>query len=130
MLAHSPLELVFIPSDPSLPCNPVADLGRSTPGTRPPAIQFFSISCSFHKIWQNHMLPPPRRPGAPPTGNPGSTPVTHSEMVVVFLSHHVSTIISDSKSCLSSLNWPHSGKNSHFLALFWLVEGTLAIGWK
>ena len=39
-------------------------------------------------------------------------------------------IISDSKSCLSGLNWPRSGKNSEFLALFWLVEGTLGIGWK
>ena len=39
-------------------------------------------------------------------------------------------IISDSKSCLSGLNWPRSGKNSEFLALFWLLEGTLGIGWK
>ena len=38
--------------------------------------------------------------------------------------------ISDSKSCLSGLNWPRSGKKSEFLALFWLVEGTLGIGWK
>ena len=37
-------------------------------------------------------------------------------------------IFSDSKSCLSGLNWPCSGKNTHFLALFWLVEGTLGIG--
>ena len=39
-------------------------------------------------------------------------------------------IISDSKSCLRGLNWPCSGKNSEFLALFWLVEGTLGIGSK
>ena len=39
-------------------------------------------------------------------------------------------IISDSKSCLSGLNWPRNGKKSEFLALFWLVEGTLGIGWK
>ena len=39
-------------------------------------------------------------------------------------------LISDSKSCLSGLNWPRSGKNSEFWALFWLVEGTLGIGWK
>ena len=39
-------------------------------------------------------------------------------------------VVSDSKSCLSCLNWPRSGKNTHFLALFWLVEGTLGIGWK
>ena len=39
-------------------------------------------------------------------------------------------IFSDSKSCLSGLNWPRSGKKSEFLALFWLVEGTLGIGWK
>ena len=39
-------------------------------------------------------------------------------------------LISDSKSCLSGLNWPRSGKNTHFLALFWLVEGALGIGWK
>ena len=37
---------------------------------------------------------------------------------------------SDSKSCLRALNWPRSEKNWHFLALFWLVEGTLGIGWK
>ena len=37
-------------------------------------------------------------------------------------------LISDSKSCLSGLNWPRSGKKSEFLALFWLVEGTLGIG--
>ena len=29
-----------------------------------------------------------------------------------------SFIFSDSKSCLSSLNWPWSGKNTHFLAIF------------
>ena len=40
------------------------------------------------------------------------------------------TLFSDSKSCLSGLNWPRSEKNSTFLALFWLVEGTLGIGWK
>ena len=45
-------------------------------------------------------------------------------------SHQKVTIFSDSKSCLSSLNWPGSGKNTHFLALFWLVERTLGIGWK
>ena len=39
-------------------------------------------------------------------------------------------LISDSKSFLSGLHWPHSGKNTHFLALFWLLEGTLGIGWK
>ena len=39
-------------------------------------------------------------------------------------------LITDSKSCLSGLNWPRSGKNSEFLALFGLVEGTLGIGWK
>ena len=39
-------------------------------------------------------------------------------------------IFSDSKSCLSGLNWPRSGKKSEFSALFWLVEGTLGIGWK
>ena len=39
-------------------------------------------------------------------------------------------IISDSKSCLSGLNWPRSGKNTHFLEFFWLVEGALGIGWK
>ena len=39
-------------------------------------------------------------------------------------------LFSDSKSCLSGLNWPRSGKKSEFLALFWLVEGTLGIGWK
>ena len=42
----------------------------------------------------------------------------------------IESIFSDSKSCLSGLNWPRSGKNSEFLALFWLVEGTLGIGWK
>ena len=40
------------------------------------------------------------------------------------------SVISDLKSCLSGLNWPRSGKNSHFLALFWLVDRTLGIGWK
>ena len=39
-------------------------------------------------------------------------------------------IVSDSKSCQSGLNWPRSGKKSEFLAPFWLVEGTLGIGWK
>ena len=39
------------------------------------------------------------------------------------------SIVSDSKSCLSGLNWPRSGKK-RFLALFGLVEGTLGIGWK
>ena len=42
----------------------------------------------------------------------------------------LNVFISDSKSCLSGLNWPRSGKNTHFLALFWLVEGALCIGWK
>ena len=54
--------------------------------------------------------------------NLGSVPGQVSEFFVNF--------ISDSKSCLSGLNWPRSGKNSEFLALFWLVEGTLGIGWK
>ena len=39
-------------------------------------------------------------------------------------------VISDLKSCLSSLNWPCSGKKSEFLALFGLAEGTLGIDWK
>ena len=47
-----------------------------------------------------------------------------------FASYYLVVVFSDSKSCLSGLNWPHSGKNSHFLALFGLVEGTLGIGWK
>ena len=40
-----------------------------------------------------------------------------------------STLISDSKSCLSGLNWPRSEKIDTFWH-FWLVEGTLGIGWK
>ena len=38
-------------------------------------------------------------------------------------------MISDSKSCLSGLNWPRSEKTVTF-GTFWLVEGTLGIGWK
>ena len=34
--------------------------------------QFYAV---FWKIWQNLMLAPPRIVGAPPMGNPGSTPV-------------------------------------------------------
>ena len=32
----------------------------------PPGVQILSLSCSFGKIWQNHMLAPP------PRQNPGS----------------------------------------------------------
>ena len=45
-------------------------------------------------------------------------------------SNWLKPMFSDSKSCLSGLNWPRSGKKSEFLALFGLVEGTLGIGWK
>ena len=39
-------------------------------------------------------------------------------------------IISDSKSCLRGLNWPCSEQIDTFWHFFWLVEGTLGIGWK
>ena len=45
-------------------CKAVADLGVPPPA-RP---KIFSISCSFCKIWQNHVV-------TPPTGNLGSAPV-------------------------------------------------------
>ena len=54
-----------------------------------------------------------------------TTKTVHILFSISFLFH-----FSDSKSCLSGLNWPRSGKKSEFLALFWLVEGTLGIGWK
>ena len=50
----------------------------------------------------------------------------YGHMVITITLWFRNTVISDSKS----LNWPCSGKNSEFLALFWLVEGTLGIGWK
>ena len=54
----------------------------------------------------------------------------HYNVIVLYFIVDALLIISDSKSCLSGLNWPRSGKNTHFLALFWLVEGTVGIGWK
>ena len=66
--------------------------------------------------------------------------ITHNTVKVSVILHKMKlstirirtsiVIISDSKSCLSGLNWPRSGKNYHFLALFGLVEGTLGIRWK
>ena len=55
--------------------NAVADLGGAPSGT-PPAHgpKFSQFHAVFRKIWQNHMLVPPWRVGAPPTGNPGSAP--------------------------------------------------------
>ena len=43
-------------------------------GTRTPwRSKFFQIHAVFGKFWQNRMLSPPWRVGAPPRGNPGST---------------------------------------------------------
>ena len=49
--------------------------GGSKGGAReacPPGVEILSISCSFGKIWQNHMLAPPGESAPPPRGNPGS----------------------------------------------------------
>ena len=48
---------------------------RRVPPYGPKFSQFHPV---FHKIWQNHMLPPPPRGLAPPpTGNPGSAPASN-----------------------------------------------------
>ena len=48
----------------------------AAPGTRPPYDPNFSqCHAVFRKIWQNHMLAPPRGLAPPPTGNLGSAPV-------------------------------------------------------
>ena len=48
----------------------VADLGGGGPGSRPPphGPKFSQFHAVFHKIWQNHMLAPPWRVGAPSYG--------------------------------------------------------------
>ena len=42
---------------------------------RPYGPKFSQFHAGFRKIWQNHMLAPPWRVGAPQMGNPGSAPV-------------------------------------------------------
>ena len=50
----------------------VADLHSKILDARPPRSKFFQFHAVFGKIWQNRMLTPPWRFGAPPRGNPGS----------------------------------------------------------
>ena len=55
----------------------VADLGGARPARAPPPRpRIFSISCIFCKIWQNHMLAPPGRVGAPSHGESWIRPCT------------------------------------------------------
>ena len=65
----------------------VADLGGA-PGAHPPyGSKFSQFHAVFRKIWQNHMLAPPRGLAPPPTRNPGSAPVfcvKSSESVKIF----------------------------------------------
>ena len=60
----------------------MADLG-GVPSARPPyGPKFSQFHAVFHKIWQNHMLAPPRGLAPPPTGNPGSAPDLYGHITV------------------------------------------------
>ena len=59
----------------------VADLGGASGAHPPMAEKFSQFPAVFRKIWQNHMLAPPGGLAPPPTGNPGSAPGLHHNLI-------------------------------------------------
>ena len=76
----------------------IASLSGGSTARPPYGPKFSQFHVVFQKIWQNHMLvppPPPRGLAPPPTGNPGSAPVTN------IITRVVTAVI-----LTLGLNWP------------------------
>ena len=67
---------------------PVVDLGRAS-ARAPYGPKFSQFHAVFRKIWQNHMLAPPRRLAPSPTGNPGPAPGSDYIYTIYNLHHDV-----------------------------------------